>query len=156
MMMIVMGADELGARFDEIVGASHYMTIATADGEGAPWASPVWFACVDGREFLWVSSPDARHSRNIAERPEVAIAIFDSRQAPGTGAGVYVAAAAAQVPDEELDAAVAVFSRISEAAEGSSWGRTDVEAPAKHRLYRAVARERFVLSARDERIPVPC
>ena len=42
---------------------------AVADEAGLPWASPVWFASVDLREFFWVSSPDARHSRNLAVRP---------------------------------------------------------------------------------------
>jgi nitroimidazol reductase NimA-like FMN-containing flavoprotein (pyridoxamine 5'-phosphate oxidase superfamily) len=54
-----------------IVDANRYMTLATADEDGRPWASPVWFATIDRRELFWVSRPDARHSRNIAERPEL-------------------------------------------------------------------------------------
>ena len=65
-------AGDLRPRFDAIVSASSYMTIATAGADGSPWASPVWFASADGREFLWISKPGARHSRNIAARPEVA------------------------------------------------------------------------------------
>jgi hypothetical protein len=141
-------------RFDEIVGTSGYMTIATADPDGAPWASPVWFASADGVELLWMSAPGARHSRNIAVRPEVAIAIFDSRQPPGTGAGAYVAASAEEVPAGALDAAVDTFSQLSVAGGASAVGSADVQAPARHRFYRAVARERYVLSARDERVPV--
>src|ERR1043165_4372149 len=76
--------DDLRHRFDAIVAASTYMTTPTAGAGGSPWASPVWFASVDGREFLWISKPGARHSRNIAARPDVAIAIFDSSQPPGT------------------------------------------------------------------------
>jgi hypothetical protein len=101
-----------------------------------------------------VSSPDARHSRNIAVRPEIAIAIFDSRQPAGTGAGVYVAATASVVPEAELATAIATFSRVSQDHGEESWSRSDVEPPARHRLYRAVARERFVLSPRDTRLPV--
>jgi hypothetical protein len=142
------------AALEAIVDANQYMTIATADEAGSPWASPVWFATADNREFLWVSAPEARHSRNLAVRPEVAIAIFDSRQAPGTGQGVYVAATAERVPDAELDRGLAIFSGISEARGAPAWSRADVTAPAKHRLYRATAVERFLLSARDERIAV--
>jgi len=141
-------------RFDAIVAASSNMTIATAGADGSPWASPVWFASADGREFLWISKPGARHSRNIAARPEVAIAIFDSSQPPGTGAGVYVAADAAPVPDAELDDAVATFSRISQEGGAGAFARSDVEGEAPHRMYRAVARERYVLTSRDERLAV--
>jgi len=144
--------DDPRPRFDAIVAASSYMTIATAGADGSPWASPVWFASADGREFLWISKPGARHSRNIAARPEVAI--FDSSQPPGTGAGVYVAADAAPVPDAELDDAVATFSRISQEGGAGAFARSDVEGEAPHRMYRAVARERYVLSSRDERLAV--
>jgi len=137
-----------------IVDSSPYLTLATADERGRPWASPVWFATADYREFFWVSSPEARHSRNIAARPEVAIVIFDSRQPPGTGQGAYLAATAEEVPEPELDRGLAVFSRVSQAQALPAWTRADVEAPAKHRLYRALAREHFVLSSRDERLPV--
>ncbi|HET7170833.1 MAG TPA: pyridoxamine 5'-phosphate oxidase family protein [Gaiellales bacterium] len=142
------------ARFEAIVAAGRYMTIATAGPDGTPWASPVWFASADAREFLWISKPGARHSRNLAARPRVAIAIFDSRQPPGTGAGVYIAADAGLVPDEALDDAVATYSRISQRAGAGPLARSDVEADAPHRMYRAVALERYVLSSRDERIAV--
>ena len=63
-----------------IIDANSYMTLATADEHGRPWASPVWFATVDYLELVWVSSPEARHSRNLAVRPE--LAIVDLRLAP--------------------------------------------------------------------------
>ena len=137
-----------------IVDANRYMTLATADENGLPWASPVWYATVDYREFLWVSSPDARHSRNLSVRPEVGIVIFDSRQTPGAGEGVYLAATAALLPDAELDRAVAVFSEISQSQGAPAWSRADVEPPARLRLYRATAVQHFVLSGRDERLPI--
>ncbi len=147
-------AGDLRARFDSIVAATQYMTIATAGADGSPWASPVWFASADGHEFLWISKPGARHSQNIAVRAEVAIAIFDSGQPPGTGAGVYVAADAAPVLDADLDDAVATFSRISQEGGAGAFARSDVEGEAPHRMYRAVARERYVLSSHDERLTV--
>jgi len=30
-----------------IVDANQYMTLATADEDGLPWASPVWYAAAD-------------------------------------------------------------------------------------------------------------
>jgi nitroimidazol reductase NimA-like FMN-containing flavoprotein (pyridoxamine 5'-phosphate oxidase superfamily) len=55
-----------------IIDANQYMTLATADADGTPWGSPVWYATDDYREFFWVASPDARHSHNLAIRPEIA------------------------------------------------------------------------------------
>jgi hypothetical protein len=137
-----------------IVDANHYMTLATADENGLPWVSPVWFASSDYREFLWVSSPEARHSRNISVRPEVAIVIFDSQQPPGTGQGVYLSATATPVPEHEIDGGIAVYSSISEAQGAGGWTRSDVEPPAPLRLYHATAFEHFVLARGDERLPV--
>jgi hypothetical protein len=138
--------------FERIVRAGTYMTLATADENGLPWASPVWFATADFREYFWASSPEARHSRNLAARPELAISIFDSGQAPGTGQGVYVAAVGALVSESELDHGLAVYSAHDDSL--PAWTRADVLPPAKHRLYRAIATELFVLDSHDERQPV--
>src|SRR5262245_6387616 len=78
---------------------SRYMTLATADERGTPWASPVWFARAGETTFRWVSDPDARHSRNIAARPEVALVVFDSNVDPGNAAALYVDARAEQTTD---------------------------------------------------------
>lgn len=137
-----------------IVEANRYMTLATAGAEGRPWASPVWYATVDCREFFWVSKPEARHSRNLSARPELAIVIFDSRQEPGTGEGVYLSATAEQVPEADLDRGLDVFSSVSQAQGLPAWTHEDVTPPARHRLYHATAAEHFLLSSRDERLPV--
>jgi hypothetical protein len=145
------------SQLEAIVDANDYMTLATADAAGLPWATPVWYATADHREFLWASSPQARHSRNIVVRPEVGIVVFDSRQAPGGepgAAGAYLSAIAGRVPEADLDRAIAAYSRASEATGIRAWSRADVQAPARLRLYRAVATERFVLSGLDTRIPV--
>ena len=75
---------DLAADARRLIDAGVYMTLATSDAGGRPWASPVWFAHEDHARFLWVSKPEARHSRNLAARPLAAIVIFDStpRQGP--------------------------------------------------------------------------
>ena len=55
----------------EILDTNRYMTLATADGDGRPWASPVWYAHEGYTDLLWVSRPGARHSRNLAVRPRL-------------------------------------------------------------------------------------
>lgn len=136
-----------------VIDANRYMTLGTADEDGEPWVSPVWFATSDRREFFWVSSPEARHSRNIAARPQLSIVIFDSQVLPGSAEAVYMSAVAGQVVDD-LDENLEIFNAVGQAQGLRPWTRDDVQPPAKHRLYRAVASEQFVLDPRDERVPV--
>ena len=137
-----------------IIDANSYMTLATADEHGHPWASPVWFATVDYVELVWVSSPSARHSRNLAVRPELAIVIFDSRQAPGTGEAVYISARGGEVSRPDLDRCLDIYSTISQREGLAVWSRSDVGPPGRLRLYSATAAEHFVLTGTDERRPV--
>ena len=119
---------DLGALARGIVDSNLYMTLATADEAGLPWASPVWYAVADYREFFWVSSPEARHSRNIAVRPQVAIVIFDSRAPEATAQAVYVSAVAEELAGEGLARGIGIFSRASAASGGelSEWQLEDV------------------------------
>src|SRR5215213_1357480 len=135
-----------------IIAANRFMVLGTADEQGRPWVSPVWFATADGREFVWVSDPAARHSWNLSVRPEVSIVIFDSRQIPGSVEAVYMSAEAAEVPAADIDAALRVFGDESRAQGLREWPRADVEPPARLRLYRAVASEHFVLGPGDRRV----
>jgi nitroimidazol reductase NimA-like FMN-containing flavoprotein (pyridoxamine 5'-phosphate oxidase superfamily) len=138
-----------------IVDANLYMTLATADAAGRPWPTPVFFAPVSYRELVWVSRPDARHSRNIAGRPEVGVVVFDSQAPISTGRAVYLTARAGLVPAADLDRCVAVFSRSAQERGGGPWSVDDVGPTARLRLYRAVASEQWVLDDRDRRVPVP-
>jgi nitroimidazol reductase NimA-like FMN-containing flavoprotein (pyridoxamine 5'-phosphate oxidase superfamily) len=145
-----MTSNELAA----IVDANSYMTLATADADGRPWATPVWFAHEGYREFFWVSDPEARHSLNIAVRGDVGIVIFDSRVAPGAGSGVSLEATAAELVGDERERGIGVFSRRSVAEGLSPWSLANVTAPARHRVYRAVAGDVYVLGDDDRRVPV--
>jgi pyridoxine/pyridoxamine 5'-phosphate oxidase len=139
----------------QIIDAGRYLTLATADENGRPWVSPVWYASEDYREFLWVSSPAARHSRNLASRPEVAIVIFDSHQpVGGAGQAVYLSARAEELLEDDLDRGIAIFSHRSQTQGAAAWARSDVQPPGRHRLYHAIAMQHFALSATDERLPV--
>ena len=142
----------------QIVDANQYMVLGTADASGRPWASPVWFAHQDYREFVWVSSPEARHSRNIAERPQVGIVIFDSRVPIGTGQGVYLSCEAAVASNADLERLLDVFNRRLSAGGTTALARSEVEGPSgEFLLYRAVAGEASMLAKdgqADHRIPV--
>ena len=134
-----------------LVDANSYMTLATADADGAPWASPVWFAHEQYETFLWMSRPGARHSRNIASRREIAIVIFDSTVSPHQRNAVYVEAAATIVPDAELADAVAVYAARSVARGLETLAREEVSGDAPWRLYRARASAAYVLEDEHDR-----
>ena len=138
----------------DIVDSNRYMTLATADGDGRPWAAPVWFAHEGYSDFLWVSRPEARHSRNLVARPELAIVIFDSTVPVGGAQAVYVEALAEELSGAQRERGIAIYSRRSEAHGAGQWRGEDVTAPGPHRLYRARATEHFVLDANDRRVLV--
>jgi nitroimidazol reductase NimA-like FMN-containing flavoprotein (pyridoxamine 5'-phosphate oxidase superfamily) len=130
----------------EVLDANTFLVLATADAEGTPWASPVWFAHEDFREIFWVSAPDARHSRNIAERSRIAMVAFDSTVAPNTGQAVYMSATAEQVGDPaEIERGLVVFSRKGMRQGLGEWGPERVSGEARLRLYRARVTEHSIL-----------
>src|SRR5689334_24029619 len=91
-----------------IIDRNRYMVVATADPSGQPWPSPVYFAHRDYRTLFWVSDPDSVHSRNLRERREVGIAIYDSRAKIGTGKGVYILGVAQEIPAHDVGDGIAV------------------------------------------------
>ena len=143
-----MAEEDLAAIARTIIDANQYMTLATADAEGQPWASPVLFATADYAEFYWMSPPETTHSRNLAQRPEISIVIFDSRAPEGTGQAVYLAATAEQVPDDDLDRALAVYPGPAERGLAPRDNREQLQAPAPYRLYRATVYEHSTLCPR--------
>lgn len=152
--------NDLVARAQRLLEANQYLTLATADADGRPWSSTVWYAAWQpappgdawALELIWLSLPEALHSQNLEVRPEIGISVFDSSQPAGTGDGLQLAARAGLVPDERLDEAVAVFSAASLAAGGGPWTRAQVTAPERPRLYVARPVAAYVLGggSRDQ------
>jgi uncharacterized pyridoxamine 5'-phosphate oxidase family protein len=98
------------------LAANRFMVLGTVDPSGRPRVSPVWFSMVAHRDVYWLSNPDAHHSRNVAERPEISIVVFDSRGDPHTGQAVYLEATAERVPESELEqACAAAFEGVDDA-----------------------------------------
>jgi nitroimidazol reductase NimA-like FMN-containing flavoprotein (pyridoxamine 5'-phosphate oxidase superfamily) len=148
-----MMGEDLATIARRVIDSNQFMTIGSADDEGVPWVSPVWYAAAEYREFFWVSDPEARHSSNIAARPQVAVVIFDSHETGGWKA-VYLSATAGEVTGANLERGIQLYNRRSVDLGFREWTEDDVRAPAKHRLFRATASEHFVLNDHDERIPV--
>ena len=130
----------------DIIESNRYMVLGTADEAGVPWVTPVWYAQSDYRRFVWVSSPERRHSRNVRARSAVSIVIFDSRVAVGSALAVYMSARAEELSGAELERDVAFFDTASQ-AQGLTgrWVLEKVLAPAPYRLYRATVSQHWVL-----------
>jgi nitroimidazol reductase NimA-like FMN-containing flavoprotein (pyridoxamine 5'-phosphate oxidase superfamily) len=103
--------DELAAHARAIIDANLYLTLGTAGPDGHPWTSPVYFASAGDREFYWTSATDARHSRHLAERPQVSMVIFDSTVAPYHGRAVYAVGEARELSGSDLDRALSAYPR---------------------------------------------
>jgi nitroimidazol reductase NimA-like FMN-containing flavoprotein (pyridoxamine 5'-phosphate oxidase superfamily) len=126
-----------------IIEANDYMTLATADRDGRPWASPVYYTPDGGVDFFWVSRPGSRHSRNIAERPEIGVVIYDSQVPIGGAEAVYLTARAEQVGEPELERCAEIFRRRRH--ELAAFTPERLRAPHPLRLYRARVLEASVL-----------
>jgi nitroimidazol reductase NimA-like FMN-containing flavoprotein (pyridoxamine 5'-phosphate oxidase superfamily) len=132
---------ELETRATAVIEANKYMTLATVDSAGLPWATPVFFTPDGHSHVYWVSSPEARHSVNIAANPSVSIAIFDSSVPVGQAQAVYLTAQAGLVPDAELvDRARFYSARLPGLREF-----TAAELGDELRLYRATVTEAWIL-----------
>ena len=142
----------------DIIESNRYMVLGSADEAGVPWVTPLWYAQSDYRRFIWVSSPDSRHSQNVRARPEVSIVVFDSQVAVGSALAVYMSARAEELSGAELERDVALFDTAGR-AQGLTrrWGSEDVLAPAPYRLYRATVSQHWVLdpdSSPDDRAEI--
>jgi nitroimidazol reductase NimA-like FMN-containing flavoprotein (pyridoxamine 5'-phosphate oxidase superfamily) len=128
-----------------ILAGNRYMVLSTSDRDGRPWASPVYFAAEGTDRFVWVSRPGSEHSRNIAERPEVAIVVFDSSVPPAQTSAFYATALAEEVSPEAVEGVVAAYSDRSVADGLPPWTAEMVSAPSEFRLFRARVVEASVL-----------
>jgi uncharacterized protein YhbP (UPF0306 family) len=143
-----MNPEDPGVLAKEIINTNMYMVLGTADEAGHPWVTPVYFSCADYKEFYWISSPDARHSRNLAVRPQVSIVVFDSQVTVGRGQAVYMAAVAKELYGVDFDRGLTVYNgRFSNPAEYGVHiiNSEDLQAPGLYRLYQATVSEHWIL-----------
>ena len=130
--------------FDRLLSANRYLVVATADEACAPWATPVFFAPLDQDRLCWVSSPDSRHSRNVAIRPSVAVTVFDSTVPVGGAEAAYADADAAPAPTELMAAALDALNR--RLPDGRGLTVEDVRPLGPMLVYVAEVRRRYVLA----------
>ena len=145
----------------QLIADNLYLSLGTADADGTPWVTPVFFTPDGFSDFYWVSDPNTQHSRNLANRPDAAAAIFDTHAIVGRAEAVYLKLTATQVPDGDLEPALAIYnSRLPEA---KHFELPELLTPAPFRLYHATVLEHSVLvrggdpehgNPADTRIPI--
>lgn len=143
-------ANGLAAEAMEILRGARYGVLATASRDGTPWASPVYLAHGDWSDrppdLWWVSSPESRHSRLIADNPAVAITVFDSSVAIGDASAVYAETRARECDRDLAAGNIALFSECCARDGGGRWDLSHVTGEARLRLYRAGITSLYVLA----------
>jgi nitroimidazol reductase NimA-like FMN-containing flavoprotein (pyridoxamine 5'-phosphate oxidase superfamily) len=135
-----------------LLDANIYLTLGTTGADGRPWTSPVCFAAAGVREYYWISAFDAQHSRNLTERPQISLVVFDSTVAPYHGRAVYATGYARELSGDEMDAGLAVYPG---ARDVPTLTRHDVTGSSAYRIYQATATDLWVLCPREPRQPCP-
>jgi len=104
--------DDLRPALSAFLASQSTMALATAgDQDGRPQVAPLFFASDEALNLYWVSSPDSRHSVNIADWNDVSAAIYALTWDWAGIKGVQIAGSARTVAgDEERRHALRVYS----------------------------------------------
>lgn len=149
-----MRTPDLVSHAHALIDGNRFLTLGTTSSDGRPWTSPVCFAAAGLEDFYWVSRFDAQHSRNLGERGDVSLVVFDSTVAPYHGRALYAAGFARELFGDEIEAGLAVYPGPNRPGV-SPVTRKDVTEPAGYRLYRARVSDLWVLCPRQPLKPCP-
>lgn len=95
------------------------MTLATTGPDGAPQAAAVFYAVDEALNLYFLSSPNSRHSQNLAREPRVAAAVHADGLAWQSIQGLQIEGTAQQVQGaHELAHAAQVYGRRFEFLKG--------------------------------------
>jgi uncharacterized protein YhbP (UPF0306 family) len=84
-----------------LLDASTLCAIATVQSDGSAYVNNAYFALSREFDLVWMSEPQAQHSRNIRERGTAAVAVYDSAQTwGGPDRGIQLFGSAREVPDQ--------------------------------------------------------
>jgi uncharacterized protein YhbP (UPF0306 family) len=74
-----------------LLDASPLCAISTVSPGGRAYVNTAYFASGPAFDIVWLSAPDARHSRNVRANPSAAVAVFRSTQRwGGSDRGIQV------------------------------------------------------------------
>ena len=149
---------DAAAHARDLLDRNRYLVLGTADADGSPWVTPVWFVPDGLTRVLWISRPGSRHSQLLGARPQVALTVLDTSLPSDQAAAFYATGEAGLVPDDALDDAVALAARRSAQHDLDPFGRDRLSGDAPLRLYSARILRAWVLdqdATTDRRAEVP-
>lgn len=121
-------AERIQALASRLLQASSLCAIATVSPGGRAHVNTAYFAVESDFDLVWLSDPEAGHSRNLRVATTTAIAVYDSNQSWGKAdRGIQLFGSAREVRGRSIPAAARAYARRFAEFEGSSGG---------YRLYR--------------------
>jgi uncharacterized protein YhbP (UPF0306 family) len=95
-----------------LLDASALCAIATRSPRCRAHVNTAYFAWDDALDIVWLSDPDARHSRNLRANPTAAIAVYDSSQVWGEpDRGIQLFGSAREVQARAAREAESIYAR---------------------------------------------
>lgn len=128
----------------KLIQYNHHMVVATADAQGKPWISPVFYMYDEHFNLYWVSDKSALHSQNIRHNRCVAICIFGpiSQEEEDKIHGIYIDAEVSELTDEnEITSAASILRQRTQPDKFMIKSLADVAGIAAWRIYKAVPKE---------------
>ena len=112
-------ASRMAALAAELLDASPLCAIATVGPGSRAHVNTAYFAWSPEFDIVWMSEPNARHSRNLRANTTVAIAVFDSDQTWGEAdRGIQLFGSAVEAEGRAVKRAEALYaSRFQRAQE---------------------------------------
>jgi|DewCreStandDraft_5_1066085.scaffolds.fasta_scaffold00919_13 uncharacterized protein YhbP (UPF0306 family) len=101
--------DDLRRRVANYLARHTTLTLATLGSDGRPQAAPLFYASDAHLNLIFLSSPDSRHSRNLARNPAAAAAIYDEVWEWQAIRGVQIEGQVERLEGEARQAALALY-----------------------------------------------
>jgi uncharacterized protein YhbP (UPF0306 family) len=96
----------------DLLDSSALCAIATVSPHGRAYINTAYFAWSAELDLVWMSAPDARHSRNLSANPTAAVAVYDSNQMWGNpDRGIQLFGSAREVAGRAARSAEQVYTR---------------------------------------------
>lgn len=105
-------SERLAASALSILDKTTLLSMATVCEDGTPYINTCFFAYDGSLRVFVLTPPTTTHAKNLAIRPDVSIAVFDSHQVSGAELqGLQLAATGEQAQGEVLEQALNTYSQ---------------------------------------------
>ena len=95
----------------QLLDQSTLFALATVAPDGSAHVNTAYFAWSPTLELIWLSHPDALHSRNVRANATAAVAVYDSRQSWGRpDRGIQLFGTAGEVEEADAGDADALYA----------------------------------------------